>query len=146
MANTAKENIVLKRVYQGAQHFIELPWKDKADILSNLIWYNRKQWTQKHVMKLLPTGSLIHWPFHSKFIGCSLSIHLAIKTFLSSFVLLKLQNPRNVYISHGSAMEGHYPHEMILGYEVCHMKGTVENTSMNPKYFIRMYCILPAYC
>ena len=26
---------------------------------------------------------------------------------------------------HGSAMEGYYPHELILGYEVCQMKGTL---------------------
>ena len=25
---------------------------------------------------------------------------------------------------HGSAMKGYYPHELILGYEVCQMKGT----------------------
>ena len=26
---------------------------------------------------------------------------------------------------HGSVMEGYYPHELILGYEVCRMKGTL---------------------
>ena len=26
---------------------------------------------------------------------------------------------------HGSAMEGYYPHELILRYEVCQMKGTL---------------------
>ena len=26
---------------------------------------------------------------------------------------------------HGSAMEGYYPHELILGYEICQMKGTL---------------------
>ena len=26
--------------------------------------------------------------------------------------------------SHGSAVEGYYPHELILGYDICQMKGT----------------------
>ena len=26
---------------------------------------------------------------------------------------------------HGSAMEGYYPHELVMGYEVCQMKGTL---------------------
>ena len=29
---------------------------------------------------------------------------------------------------HGSAIEGYYPHELILGYEVCQMKGTLTYT------------------
>ena len=30
---------------------------------------------------------------------------------------------------HGSVMEGYYPHELILGYEVCQMKGTLIGVS-----------------
>ena len=41
-----------------------------------------------------------------------------------------------VHILHGSAMEGYYPHELILGYEICQMKGTIievsELTLKNP--------------
>ena len=32
-------------------------------------------------------------------------------------------------IAHNSAMEGYYPHELILVYEVCQMKGTLIGVS-----------------
>ena len=32
-------------------------------------------------------------------------------------------------LQHGSAEEGYYPHELLLGYEVCQMKGTLIGVS-----------------
>ena len=36
---------------------------------------------------------------------------------------------KSTKVVHGSAKEGYYPHELILGYEVCQMKGTLIGVS-----------------
>ena len=49
-------------------------------------------------------------------------------TFSSNSSFKKSESPWRlfrIHLIHGSAMEGYYPHELILGYEVWQMKGTL---------------------
>ena len=50
---------------------------------------------------------------------------------------------------HGSAMKGYYPHELILGYEVCQMKGThigVSELTLKKSYQFVLLRIRPLHC
>ena len=50
--------------------------------------------------------------------------------YLAKYVNCKLVNTERPHNSrHGSAMEGYYPHESILGYEMCQIKGTLIEVS-----------------
>ena len=51
--------------------------------------------------------------------------------------------------AHGSAMEGYYPHELKLGYEICQMKGTligVSELTLQKSYQLGLLRIRPLHC